>query len=58
MGLEHTSKSPEETHFPEEGGAESGALASTDPQLALLIEAWRTLPGHVKDVIVAIVKGQ
>ncbi len=57
-GFEHTSKSPEETHFPEEGGAESGALATADARLSFIVDAWGTLPEHIKAVLTELVKSQ
>ncbi len=47
--FEHTSKPPEETSFRDTGGAESGALAR-------VVDAWDTLPEHIKDAIATLVK--
>jgi hypothetical protein len=39
-----------------EGGAESGALATIDPALATLIDAWPALPEAIRAGILAMVK--
>jgi len=42
------------------GGAESGAFSGTNakisPDLARLIEAWPTLPAHIKQSIIAFIE--
>jgi hypothetical protein len=38
------------------GGAKSGALAATDPDLAALIDAWPTLPEAIRAGILALVR--
>jgi hypothetical protein len=38
------------------GGAESGALRTTDPGLAAIIEAWSGLPEAMKAGILAMAK--
>src|SRR5262245_47267223 len=44
----------EESALPPRGGAESGALAATDPVLARLIEAWVTQPEQIRRAMVAL----
>jgi hypothetical protein len=39
-----------------EGGAESGALATIDPALASLMNAWPELPEAIRTGILAMVK--
>jgi len=55
-GLELLQESPRETGVERENnaqsdarGAQSGAI---DPDLAAIIDAWPTLPGHVRQVMV------
>lgn len=55
-GIRTTPEFPEETTLLERRGAESGALASTDPDLALLIKAWQNLPDPIKAGILAMVR--
>jgi hypothetical protein len=42
--------------FFSEGDAECGAVAIIEPDLALIVEAWATLPDAYKAGMVAIVK--
>src|SRR5262249_19739209 len=46
---------PSETIHLEGGGAESGAPATTDPDLAVLIAAWLNLPEPIRAAIRALV---
>ena len=60
MGIEPTTKTPENPAFPHQGGVESGALApekpAIDPALASIIAAWPTLPKHIRDTIQMLVE--
>ena len=47
---------PAKTILFSEGGAESGALATVDPALATLIDAWPELPEAIRTGILAMVK--
>jgi hypothetical protein len=49
-------KTPAKTVLCSEGGAESGALATTDPALGTLIDAWPALPEAIRAGILAMVK--
>ena len=48
-GAELSDDSPVEMPFPQQGGAESGALLGDDERLRVLLEAWTELPESVKD---------
>ena len=58
-GLEHPSNPSGKSNTSETGGAESGALGSEidppDADLAVVIEAWPTLPVAVRAAIMALV---
>ena len=54
-GLEPTPKQPEKPHFPDKGGAESGALAEIDPALSLIVDAWPAIPANIRAAITALV---
>ncbi len=56
VGFEHPSDSPMNPAFPEQGGAESGVLCLSDPDLASVIDAWAFLPDAVKAGILAMVR--
>jgi hypothetical protein len=56
-GLEPEACSPQKTPFPQQGGAESGALSGDDERLRLLLEAWPDLPESVKDAVLEMVRG-
>jgi hypothetical protein len=56
-GLEIPSAFNGKTAIPKTGGAKSGALlAISDPELALLIDRWPTLPAATKTTILAVVR--
>jgi hypothetical protein len=55
-GLEYPAESTRKTAVPKTGGAKSGALFGiSDPNLALLIDCWPTLPDATKATITALV---
>jgi hypothetical protein len=60
MGIEPPPSSPENTAFPAQRGAKSGAPTPTrpniDPALAALIDAWPTLPEAIRAGILAMVR--
>jgi len=56
-GLEPEACSPQKTPFPQQGGAESGALFGDDERLRLLLEAWAELPESVKTAVMEMVMG-
>ena len=56
VGFEHPSDSPMIPAISEQNGAESGALCLTDPDLALVIDAWAFLPDAMKAGILAMVR--
>jgi hypothetical protein len=60
MGIEPTTKTPENPTLPHQGGAESGALApekpAIDPALASIIDAWAKLPDAMKAGILAMIR--
>jgi hypothetical protein len=47
---------PAKTALSDEGGAKAGALATTDPNLASLIEAWPKLPEAIRAGILAMIR--
>ena len=59
-GAEHPSKASGKPHIHTDGGAESGALAADplprDPDLAMLVERWDSLPAALKTGITAMVR--
>ena len=59
-GLEPPAQSPEKTACAPKGGAESGAVdapnGSTDPDLRTVVSAWATLPEHVRQAILLLVR--
>ena len=59
-GVEHPSKMPGNHQIRPTGGAESGALAADplprDPDLAMLVERWDSLPAALKTGITAMVR--
>ena len=59
-GLEHLAKTTGKTSDSKAGGAESGAvadeLAPIDPDVRRIIEAWPTLPKHLRQSILALVQ--
>ena len=59
-GIRHSRENPEETTHFSESGAESGANDPKndpiDPDLALVVERWDSLPDAVRAGIVAMVK--
>ncbi len=56
MGIEPTTKTPDSAALPRQGDAESGAVATIDPSLASIIDAWATLPDAMKAGILAMVR--
>jgi hypothetical protein len=54
-GLEESHHSSGNAAIPNQGGADSGAQVSIDPQLGRLIEAWPGLPGDTRERIVALI---
>lgn len=52
-GLATTAKSPGKTRRSSQGGAESGAV---DPDLAIVVDAWATLPARARAKIVGLVR--
>jgi hypothetical protein len=55
MGIELPLDSPENAALPEEGGAESGALATTsDPDLLLIVGRWSMLPESIRRAVLAL----
>ncbi len=55
-GLERGAETTKETAISETGGAESGALADQDSDLAEVVRRWGSLPSEAKAAILAIVK--
>jgi hypothetical protein len=55
IGIEPTQQSPNKMALSGEGGAESGALAS-DPELALVVAAWPTLPEAIRRAMLSMVE--
>jgi hypothetical protein len=57
-GLEQGSESTRKTQLSESGGAESGALLTDctwiDTDLQRIIDAWGTLPEHLKRAMIAM----
>ncbi len=57
-GLEQGAESTRKTQCSESGGAESGALStdctSIDPDLQRIIDAWDSLPEHLKRAMLAM----
>ena len=56
-GGEPEASFPQKTPFPQQGGAESGALFGDDERLRLLLEAWAELPESVKTAVLKVVRG-
>ncbi|MGF1579974.1 MAG: hypothetical protein ACFCD0_11490 [Gemmataceae bacterium] len=56
-GIRTLPVSPDVQPILEEDGAESGALESVDPELALVMEAWPTLPEGIRAGILAMIRG-
>jgi len=56
MGIEPPSTSTQNRVLFEQGGAESGAFAMSDRDLASLIMAWPQLPEPIKTGILAMVR--
>lgn len=60
MGIEPHAHSPENTTNPNSGGAKSGALTPANPNidtsLAMVIDAWPTLPEALRAGILAMVR--
>ena len=56
MGIEPTTKTPDNAALPLQRGAESGALVLNDPDLSLLLQAWATLSQPIKAGILAMVR--
>jgi hypothetical protein len=59
-GIEHPPKSSENLRDFQPSGAESGALKAdsvtlADPDLALIVDTWPTLPADVKAAILALI---
>ena len=58
-GFEQSSLKPSKTPIQNTRGAKCGALkedvTQTDPDLALLVDTWQTLPGHTKKSILEII---
>ena len=52
----NTSQNPLDIEFFGNGDAKCGAVATIEPDLALIVEAWATLPDALKAGIVAMVK--
>jgi hypothetical protein len=59
-GFELPQKTPENQGFPDESGAESGALDAKnepeDPELGTIIDAWPTLPDALRTGILAMIR--
>ena len=59
-GFEPATKTSGKTHIRGKGGAKSGALgaqdAPIDPDLAMVVKRWTSLPEAVKQDVVAIVR--
>lgn len=59
-GVALIADSPGNTHVPQPGGAESGALgareAPSDPELAAVVDAWPTLAEPIRAGILAMVR--
>ena len=60
QGLEQSENSSRRVRVSETGGAKSGAVdrenASFDPNLAIVIDAWHSLPPDTRTAILAIVE--
>ena len=56
VGFEHPSDSPMNPALSEQGGAESGSLCLSDPDLASVINAWAFLPDAMKAGILAMLR--
>jgi hypothetical protein len=60
QGLEHPANSSQKTGVGDESGAECGALgareASIDPDLVVVADAWKAMPGAIKAAILAMVR--
>ena len=54
-GFEQPPKSSTKTHFLDQGGAKSGAIAEIDPDLAALVAAWPTLPEPIRRAMLALI---
>jgi hypothetical protein len=58
-GLEHPAKTSKKPRSESRGGAQTGAAGLTqpriDPDLARVVEAWATLPDHIRAAIRALV---
>ena len=55
-GIRSDGKTPEKPQIVEASGAESGAPAGGDADLAAVIDAWRMLPKPIRAGIVAMVR--
>jgi hypothetical protein len=56
IGFEHPLDSFGKSTLSAQGGAESGALATIDPDLVFVLDAWPTLPEPIKAGILAMVR--
>ena len=58
MGIDPPHDSAGNTAIPDRGGAESGApaLQIADGDLARVVEAWPTLPAHIRAAVLALVE--
>lgn len=55
-GIRTSLENPEKTTIFVKGGAESGAVAFREPDLALIVEAWSRLSEAIKAGILAMVR--
>jgi len=56
MGIEPPAKTPDNLPLRGTGGAESGALATTDSDLCRIIAAWPILPEPIRRAVLALVE--